>query len=191
MQCRFRVLTRSAAKCILHISTDTTSESDRRKHPIMAANEQVQKYYEALIASYDILTAAVSSATERGLKVGSQFAKDVTKGQRDALELGKKLATSQPNDLGQFYTAVLEATTAAQGRSLAFTQVLYQEALGAGDDTRQTIEKLVAANKATSQAAVDVARQWAAVNPFADFARKSAEAFTGAAKSNSKKKAAV
>ena len=157
----------------------------------MAANEQVQKYYEALIASYDILTAAVTSATERGLKVGSQFAKDVTKGQRDALELGKKLATSQPNDLGQFYTAVLEATTAAQGRSLAFTQVLYQEALGAGDDSRQTIEKLVAANKATSQAAVDVARQWAAVNPFADFARKSAEAFTGTAKSSTKKKAAV
>lgn len=156
----------------------------------MPANDQVQKYYEALIASYDILTAAVTSATERGLKVGSQLAKDVTKGQRDALELGKKLASAQPNDLGQFYTAVLEATTAAQGRSLAFTQVLYQEALGAGDDTRKTVEKLVAANKATTQAAVDVARQWAAMNPFAEFARKSAETFAANGKTT-KKKAAV
>ncbi len=79
----------------------------------MAANEQVKKYYDALIASYDILTDAVTRANERGLKVTQQFVADVAKGQREALELGKKLA-GEPADLGQFYSAVLEATTAAQ-----------------------------------------------------------------------------
>ena len=35
----------------------------------MAANEQVQKYYDALIASYDILVDAVGRANERGSRI--------------------------------------------------------------------------------------------------------------------------
>ena len=81
----------------------------------MASNEYVQKYYDSLIASYDLLVDAVAKANDRGIKVSKQLATDVAKGQREALELGRKLA-AEPSDLGQFYTAVLEATTAAQGR---------------------------------------------------------------------------
>jgi len=161
----------------------------------MAANEQVQKYYDALIASYDILTDAIGKANDRGLKVTRQFVSDVAKGQREALELGKKLA-GDPTDLGQYYTAVLEATTAAQGRALTFTQAAYEEALGVSSDARKTVEKLVEANKETAQAAVEVARTWATTNPVADVFRKGAEAFAPAAntaKNNAKKaeKAAV
>src|SRR5512143_1179818 len=137
--------------CILHLSTREAGIFSGRKESPMA-NEQVQKYYDALIASYDILTDAVARANDRGLKVTQQFIADVAKGQREALELGKKLA-GEPTDLGQFYSAVLEATTAAQGRALTFTQTAYQEALGAGTDARETVEKLVAANKETTQAA--------------------------------------
>ena len=155
----------------------------------MAANEPVQKYYEALIASYDILTDAVGKANERGLKVTRQFVSDVAKGQREALELGKRLA-ADPTDVGQYYTAVLEATTAAQGRALTFTQAAYEEALGASSDARKTVEKLVEANKETAQAAVEVARTWATTNPVADVFRKGAEAFApGANAKNTAKKA--
>jgi len=154
----------------------------------MAANEPVQKYYDALIASYDILTDAITKANERGLKVTKQFATDVAKGQREALELGRKLA-SEPTDAGQFYTAVLEATTAAQGRALTFTQVAYEEALGAGGDTRQTVEKLVEANRETAQAAVEVARKWSTANPMVDVVRKNMENFGAAPREATKKKA--
>ena len=156
----------------------------------MAANEQVQKYYDALIASYDILTDAIGKANDRGLKVTRQFVSDVAKGQREALELGKKLA-GDPTDLGQYYTAVLEATTAAQGRALTFTQAAYEEALGVSSDARKTVEKLVEANKETAQAAVEVARTWATTNPVADVFRKGAEAFNPAANTakNTAKKA--
>ena len=154
----------------------------------MTANEPVQKYYDALIASYDILTDAVAKANERGLKVTKQFATDVAKGQREALELGRKLA-SEPTDAGQFYTAVLEATTAAQGRALTFTQVAYEEALGAGGDTRQTVEKLVEANRETAQAAVEVDRKWSTANPMADVLRKNMETFGAAPRETAKKKA--
>jgi hypothetical protein len=153
----------------------------------MGSNESVQKYYDALIASYDILTDAVAKANDRGLKVTKQFATDVAKGQREALELGRKLA-GEPTDFGQYYTAVLEATTAAQGRALAFTQAAYQEALGAGGDARETVEKLVEANRETAQAAVEVARKWATANPMAEMVRRGMEQ-TAAAAGGARKKA--
>lgn len=143
----------------------------------MAATAYAQKYYDALIANYDILIEAMKKATERGLKVSAQLAEDIAKGQRDALELGRKLATEQPADMAQLYGALMEATTAAQGRALAFTQVAYAEALGAGTDTRETVQKLVEANKDTAKAAVDLARTFATQNPFADAIRKNFEAF--------------
>lgn len=158
----------------------------------MVANEQVQKYYEALIANYDVLTDAVTRASDRGLKVTQQLVSDVARGQREALELGKKLA-GEPADLGQFYTAVLEATTAAQGRALAFTQAAYQGAVDAGTDTRATVEKLVEANKETAQAAVAAAKSFAIANPVADMFRRGAEAMQPRATDTKKKaeKAAV
>jgi hypothetical protein len=111
------------------------------------------------------------------VKVTKQFAGDVAKGQREALELGRKLA-AEPTDLGQFYTAVLEATTSAQGRALAFAQVAYQEALGAGGEARTTVEQLVEANRETATAAVEVAKSWANTNPMADIVRRGMETMT-------------
>lgn len=157
----------------------------------MANNEYVKKYYDSLINSYDVLVDAVAKANDRGLKISKQFATDVAKGQREALELGKKLA-GEPSDMGQFYTAVLEATTAAQGRALAFTQTAYQEALGAGGEAREVVEKLVAANQDTAKAAVEVARTWATANPMVDMVKKGFEAMQPVApKAAKKEKAAV
>lgn len=150
------------------------------------ANEQAQKYYDSLISSYDILVDAISKANERGIKVAKELATDVAKGQREALELGKKLA-GEPTDYAQFYTAVLEATTAAQGRALAFTQSAYQEALNASGDARDVVQKLVEANRETAQAAVEVAKNWAAANPMADMMKKGFEATQAGAAPKAKK----
>ena len=131
------------------------------------ANEYVSKYFDALLESYDILVDAVSRANERGLKVSQTLVSDVVKGQREAIELSRKLA-SEPADVGQFYTALLESATAAQGRVLTFAQNAYQEALAAGTDARETVEKLVEANRETTKAAVDAARTFATSNPLAE-----------------------
>lgn len=163
---------------------------DPERNPFsMTANEQVQKYYDSLIASYDVLVDAVTKANERGIKVSKQFTTDVIQGQREALALGKKLA-AEPTDFAQYYTAVLEATTAAQGRALAFTQTAYQEALGASGEAREVVEKLVEANRETAAAAVEVARKWATANPMADIIKKGYEAFTPAAPRAAKKEKA-
>ena len=154
------------------------------------ANEQAQKYFDTLIANYDIFVDAIEKANERGMKVAKELATDVVKGQREALELGKKFA-GEPTDYAQYYTAVLEATTAAQGRALAFTQNAYQEALNASSDARDVVAKLVEANKATAQAAVEVAKSWAAANPMADMMKKGFEAMQPAAAPKAKKEKAT
>jgi hypothetical protein len=154
----------------------------------MANTEQVQKYYDSLLASYDLLVDAVAKANDRGIKITKQFATDVAKGQREALELGKKLA-GEPSDMGQFYTAVLEATTAAQGRALSFTQTAYQEALGASGEARDVVEKLVQANQETAKAAVEVARNWATANPMVDMMQKGFAAMQPSAPKAKKDKA--
>lgn len=146
----------------------------------MAINDQVQKYYDALIETYDVLVDAIEKSNERGIKMSKQFATDVIKGQREALELGRKLA-AEPTDFGQFYSTVLEATTAAQGRALAFTQAAYQEAIGASTDTREAIQKLVEVNREASSAAVKVAQSWATANPVVETFRRTMETFTPAA----------
>jgi hypothetical protein len=143
----------------------------------MPQNDQVQKYYDALIATYDTLAEAAARASERGLKVTRQVFTDIAAGQREALELGRKLA-SEPTDFAQYYTSVLEATTNAQGRALAFAQVAYQEALSASSDARETREKIVSTNRAAAEAAVEVARTWATSNPVGEMWRNSIEAFT-------------
>jgi hypothetical protein len=130
------------------------------------STDPVQKYYDALISSYDVLSEAATKAGQLGVKVGERVSSDIAKGQREALELGRKLAAN-PGDVTQLYTQVLEATTAAQGRALEFVQVAYQESLSAGTDLRQTFEKLVEANRETAQAAAEAVRNTIAKTPFA------------------------
>jgi hypothetical protein len=141
------------------------------------ANEPLQKYFDSLLASYDILVDAVQKANDRGLKLSQQFASDVIKGQRDAIELGKKFAGETPEP-SRAYSALLELTTQAQGRALAFAQNAYQEALAVGTDARETVQKLVDANRQTAEFAMEASRAFAANNPFADAIARGFEQFS-------------
>jgi hypothetical protein len=143
----------------------------------------VERYFDSLLATYDILADAISKANERGMKISRQMTADVASGQREALELGKKIA-SEPANPAQFYGAILESAMNAQSRALAFTQVAYQEALEASTDARETIEKIVEANRQVSTAATEAARTWWTGNPLADLWRQQAEALTGTRPSN-------
>lgn len=143
----------------------------------MAEKTQVEKYYDSLIANYDVMVEALAKSSERGIKVSQHLAEDIARGQREALELGKKLATDT-KDMSALYTALVEATTAAQGRALAFAQYTYQEASDSGVEARDYVQKLVEANRETAKAAVELAREWATANPMADYLRKGFEAMT-------------
>jgi hypothetical protein len=143
----------------------------------MASNDQVGKYFDTLLANFDIVSAALTSASDRGIKVTRQVVDDAAASQREAIQLVRKVA-ADPSDLGKCYGAMLEAATSAQGRALALFQLAFQETVGASADARATFDKLVEANKDGAQAAAEMARTWAAANPMAELVRKGFEAVT-------------
>ncbi len=130
------------------------------------AIDPTQKFYDALVSSYDILSDAVAKSSQLGVKVGERLSADVAKGQKEAVELAKKIG-SNTGDVNQIYATVLEATTAAQSRALEFAQVAYQESVVVGTEFRATFEKLIEANRETAQAAMEAVRTTIAKNPFA------------------------
>ncbi len=128
---------------------------------------QAQKYFDSLLSIYDTISKTATSSGERGQKVAQQFAGEVTRGQREALEFSRTLAT-QPAEVGQHYTALFDATTRAQGRTLAFVQAAYDESLGTAADTREALEKLVDASRTATEAAMEMVREWTNTFSFAE-----------------------
>ena len=151
----------------------------------MSTNPEIERYFGALIESYDILTVALDKAGDRGIKTAKQLQRDLAKGQREALELSKKIAVD-PSNVAVVWTGILEATVGAQSRALAFAQAAYQEAVATSSDARDTIEKLVNANRATADAAAELSRNWTAGNPFVEAFQKGLETFGAIKRDGSK-----
>lgn len=73
----------------------------------MTDKAQTDKYFEALVASYEALTHAIEQANERGLNISRQLLTDVTTAQRQALDLARRVAEN-PSDVVATYSAVME-----------------------------------------------------------------------------------
>ncbi|MBF6600803.1 MAG: hypothetical protein IVW36_09875 [Dehalococcoidia bacterium] len=123
----------------------------------MAQNEAIDKYFEALTDSYDAIIDAIKAGNERGLRVSSSLLSEAQRGQREAVQLGRKFA-GDPTDVRGFYRAMMESTTKAQGRALELTRQMFDELSESGSETRDTIEKVVKAQRAAGEAAVAAAR---------------------------------
>jgi hypothetical protein len=136
----------------------------------------LQNYLQALSESYEVLAEAANKATDRGAKATKQLSTEVQAGQREVLELAKKLSTDPEHLASASFAGVTEAAVAAQSRALAFAQLAYAEATGMSSEAREFSEKLAKTNQQTAQAALELSRTWTAMNPFADTFLKSFEA---------------
>ncbi|HLB23751.1 MAG TPA: hypothetical protein VJP07_06630, partial [Dehalococcoidia bacterium] len=67
----------------------------------------VDKYFDALTESYDAIIEAIKMGNERGFRMSNNLLAEAQKGQREAVELGKKLA-DDPTDLAAAYRAMME-----------------------------------------------------------------------------------
>jgi hypothetical protein len=121
------------------------------------ANQAVDKYFEALTQSYDAIIDAIKAGNERNYRLSTTLLSEAQRGQREAVELGKKFA-DDPTDVGGFYRAVMESTTKAQGRALELARQMFDELAESRTDTREAIEKVVKANRSAGEAAVEAAR---------------------------------
>ncbi len=147
----------------------------------MPASESLQQYISALSHSYDELAAAVSSASDRGVKLSKQFTEEVVAAQKEAFKLAGKIAADPDHLLTASTAALTEAAVTGQTRAFAFAQMVYQEAVSGGTEARTFSEGFAKANQATSDAALELGKSWAAFTPTADFWVKGMEASMKAA----------
>ena len=123
----------------------------------MTRSTAADKYFEALTESYDAIIEAVKAGNERGFRVSNNLLAEAQKGQRESVELGKKLA-EDPTDIGGFYRAMMESATQAQGRALELARQMFDELSESRNEGRDVIEKVVKAQRAAGEAAVEAVR---------------------------------
>jgi hypothetical protein len=116
-------------------------------------------------------------ANERGARVSKQVTAEILAGQREVFALSKKVAAEPEHLSSTSYAGLTEAAVAAQSRALAFAQAAYQEALSASTENKELAEKLAQSNKETAQAASELARSWATLNPLTEMFAGNVEAF--------------
>jgi len=138
----------------------------------------IDKYFNALTESYDAIIEAIKAGNERGYRVSTNLLAEAQRGQRESVEIGKQFA-ADPTDIGAFYRAVMESTTKAQGRALELARQMFDELSESRGEARETIGKVVKAQRAAGEAAVEAVRDVASVT--ADRVRTGVGRVTGQA----------
>jgi len=123
----------------------------------MAKNTAADKYFEALTESYDAIIEAIKAGNERGFRVSNNLLAEAQRGQREAVELGRTFA-ADPTDVGGFYRTMMESTTKAQGRALELARQMFDELSESRTEGREVIEKVIKAQRAAGEAAVEATR---------------------------------
>ncbi len=153
-----------------------------------AQKNAVDKYFDALTESYDAIIEAIKMGNERGYRISNNLLAEAQKGQRESVELGKKLA-DDPTDVAGAYRAMMESATKAQGRTLEFARQVFDELSQSRDESRQVWEKVFTAQRAAGEAAVEAVRDVATTA--GDRIRTGVERVTTRARGEAEKPAAA
>lgn len=124
----------------------------------MPKDETIDKFFTAVNDSYDALIDALRSANDRGYRVSRKLIDEAERGQRDAVDLTRKLATS-PRDVVGFYSSAVRSVTDAQGRVLDLTRQLIDEVTDSQREGRDVIRRVIEANRDAGQAAIEATRE--------------------------------
>lgn len=123
----------------------------------MANDEATTKYYEALNETSDAVIDAIRAANNRGHRFTTALIEQAQENQRDAAEITKKWAAA-PFDMIGLMSSITESTTKAQGRALDATRQLFSEISDAQKESRDVMQRVIAANRTAGEASVDIAR---------------------------------
>lgn len=123
----------------------------------MANDEATNKYYEALNETSDAVIDAIRAANNRGHRFTTALIEQAQENQRDAAEITKKWAAA-PFDMIGLMSSITESTTKAQGRALDATRQLFSEISDAQKESRDVMQRVIAANRTAGEASVDIAR---------------------------------
>jgi len=119
--------------------------------------DTVDRFFNAVNEAYDALLDAAKSANDRGYRVSRQLIDEVERGQREAIDLTRRVAAS-PRDVSGFYSAAVRSVTDAQGRVLDLTRQLLDELSDSQREGREVVRRVIDANRSAGQAAVEATR---------------------------------
>jgi len=124
----------------------------------MPQTQTVDKFFDAVTEAYDALLDAAKSANDRGYRVSRRLIDEIERGQRDAVDLTRRIAVA-PQDIAGSFTTAVRSLTDSQGRVLDLTRQLLDEATDSGREGRDTMRKVIEANRSAGQAAIEATRE--------------------------------
>ena len=124
----------------------------------MPKTDTVDKFFNAVTDGYEALLDAAKSANDRGYRVSRRLIDEIERGQRDAVDLTRRVA-SAPQDIAGSFASAVRSLTDSQGRVLDLTRQLLDEATDSGREGRDTMRKVIEANRSAGQAAIEATRQ--------------------------------
>lgn len=123
----------------------------------MTREENIDRFFGAVTESYDALIDALRSANDRGYRISRKLIDEAERGQRDAIDLAHRVATS-PRDVAGFYSGSVRALTDTQGRVLDLTRQLIDEVSEGQREGRDVMRRVIEANRDAGQAAIEATR---------------------------------
>lgn len=123
----------------------------------MPKEEPVDRFFNSVNESYDALLDALRSANDRGYRVSRRLIDEAERGQREAIDLTRKLASS-PRDVVGFYSGAVRSLTDAQGRVLDLSRQLIDEVTDSQRESRDVLRRVIEANRDAGQAAIEATR---------------------------------
>lgn len=123
----------------------------------MAANEATAKLFDAMNESSDAMIDAIRAANDRGHRFSTAVIEQAQESQREAVELTRKWIDAPLDFLG-LLSSMTETTTKAQGRALDATRQWFGEIADAQKESRDVIQRIANANRAASEATVELTR---------------------------------
>jgi methyl-accepting chemotaxis protein len=123
----------------------------------MPKTETVDKFFNAVTDGYEALLDAAKSANDRGYRISRQLIDEVERGQRETLDLTRKVVTA-PRDVSGAYTSAVRSVTDAQGRVLDLTRQFLDELSDGQREGREVVRRVIEANRSAGQAAIEATR---------------------------------
>jgi len=124
----------------------------------MAKTETIDQFFGAVTDAYDALLDAARAANDRGYRVSRRLIDEMERGQREAVDLTRKVAAA-PRDVAGFYSGTVRSLTDAQGRALDLTRQLLDEVTDTQRESRDTFRRVIEANRTAGQAAIAATRE--------------------------------
>ncbi len=115
------------------------------------------KIVDALTDGSVAVLEAARSANERNYRISKAVFEEIERGQQETFELGRQFAR-EPANLSGFSSAAFGKANEAQGRVVELVRQWFSEVQEAGQEARQTLERVTAANRKAAQAAFEGAR---------------------------------